>query len=339
MRDVRRCTALWMAVSLGTVLTACGGGGGGGTTTPPPTAYTLTVNTVDPTTGVAMAVSPADNSGAGNGNASFTRTYNSGTTVSITAPASVGGHTFSAWSGCTTAKTVTCSVTVNANTTVTATYLSPSITITPNSAVIGAQVQFNAAMPAGVTGGVTWAVAAPAGSTLSPGTISTSGLYNTPYPAPPSVTVSATSTTDATVVGSVSVSLSQPAASTGPALTLDAGSVTHAINPYVYGMNAFQLPQSEQTPANLSINRWGGDATSRYNYQLDVTSSAADWYFENHTGATGLKDTSQFNQQVQSDLATGTKTMGTVPVNGWVAKDGTSCSFPKATFPSQVAFD
>ena len=51
------------------------------------------------------------------------------------------------------------------------------------------------------------------------------------------------------------------------------------------------------------------------------------------------QDTSEFNQQVQSDLATGTKTIGTVPVNGWVAKDGTSCSFPKTTYPSQVGFD
>ena len=228
---------------------------------------------------------------------------------------------------------------MNSNATVTATYVSPTITVTPNSAVIGTQVQFNAALPIGVTGGVTWTIAPPSGSTLSPGTITTSGLYNTPYPAPASVTVTATSTSDTTVIGTATVALSQPVASTGPALTVDAGTITHAINPYIYGMNAFQLPQSEQTAANLSINRWGGDATSRYNYQLDVTSSASDWYFENHTGATGLKDTGEFNQQVQSDKATGTRTIGTVPVNGWVAKDGTSCSFPKATYPNQVAFD
>ncbi len=118
----------------------------------PSTTYTLTVNTVDPTTGVGMTVAPADNSGAANGNASFTRTYNSGTAVTITAPASAGAHTFSAWSGCTSAKTETCSVTLNANTAVTATYTSPIITITPNSAIIGSQVQFNAALPTGVTG-------------------------------------------------------------------------------------------------------------------------------------------------------------------------------------------
>ena len=56
---------------------------------------------------------------------------------------------------------------------------------------------------------------------------------------------------------------------------------THAINPYIYGWNAFQLSSSAAATANISINRWGGDATSRYNYKLDVTNSASDWYFEN----------------------------------------------------------
>ena len=339
MKNLKDNAALWVAVTLATALTACGGGGGSSTPPPPAATYTLTVNTIDPTTGVGMTVAPADNNGAGNGNASFTRIYNSETAVTITAPASVGSHTFSAWSGCTTANAQTCSVTIGANTTITATYTSPKITVTPNAAIIGAQVQFNAAIPSGVTGGVTWSIAAPSGSSLSPGTISASGLYHTPYPAPATVTVTATSTSDSTVVGSATVTLSQPAPSTGPSLTVDAGSVTHAINPFIYGMNAFQLAAAEQTAANLSINRFGGDATSRYNYQLDVTNSASDWYFENHIGTTGQQDTGQFNQQVLSDQATGTKTIGTVPVNGWVAKDGTSCSFPKSSYPNQVAID
>lgn len=320
-------------------MAGCGGGGGGSITVPPPTTYVLTINTVDPTSGVSLTVAPSDNTGAGNGSSSLTRTYNSGTPVTVTAPASSGSHTFSAWSGCSSAQTETCKVTLNANTTVSATYVSPAITVTPNTAVIGAQVQFNAALPSGVTGGATWTVAAPSGSSLSPGTISSSGLYNTPYPAPTSVTVTVTSTQDTTVVGTATVALTQPAASNGPALSVDAGSLTHAINPYIYGMNAFSLAATTAAQAKIGIDRWGGDATSRYNYQLDVTSSASDWYFENHTGATGLQDTSEFNQQFQADLAIGAKTIGTVPVNGWVAKDGTSCSFPKSNFPSQVAFD
>ena len=331
---------LSVAVTIATVLTGCGSGGAGSTNNnPPPTTYTLTVNSVNPTTGVALTVAPVDMNGAGSGNSSLSRTYSAGTAVTITAPATAGSHTFSSWAGCATAQTVTCSVTMNANATVTATYVSPTISITPSTALIGSEVQFNAALPSGVTGGVKWSVSAPAGSSLSPGTISAGGLYDTPYPAPPAVTVTATSTQDTTVVGSATVTLTQPAQAAGPGLSVDAGTVTHAINPYIYGMNAFQLAGTAAAQSRITIDRWGGDATSRYNYKLDVTSSASDWYFENHTGTTGQQDTGAFNQQVQTDLAIGARTIGTVPVNGWVAKDGTSCSFPKSTYASQVAFD
>jgi Glycoside hydrolase family 44 len=342
MKNSQHNAALWVAVTLASAFTACGGGGGkSSTTSPPPVAtYVLTVNTVDPTAGVGITVAPADNNGAGNGSASFTRTYNSGSAVTITAPASAGSHSFSAWSGCTTANTVTCTVTISANTTITATYSSPKITVTPNSALIGSQVQFNAALPTGVTGGVTWTIAAPSGSSLSPGTISASGLYNTPYPAPATVTVTATSTSDTTVVGTATVTLSQPTASSGPSLTVDVGTVMHTINPYIYGMNAYTLNSSAAKAAAISIDRWGGDATSRYNYLLDVTSSASDWYFENQYGlAGGSESNSSFNAQVTADASVGARTIGTVPVNGWVAKDGTSCSFPVATYPNQAQVD
>ena len=341
MKTLKHNAALWVAVTLAATLSACGGGGGSTSTPPPATTYTLTVNSTNPASGVAMTVAPADKNGSANGSASFTRTYDSGTSVTITAPASAGSHTFSSWTGCTSAATVTCKVTMNANTTISAAYNSPAISVTPNTAVIGTQVQFNAALPTGVTGGVTWSVAAPSGSALSPGTISAAGLYNTPYPAPATVTVTASSTADITVTGSVTVALSQPAASSGPALTVDAGTVTHAINPYIYGMNAFQLAGTTAADAHITIDRWGGDATSRYNYQLDVSNSASDWYFENNIpqGGTGKQDTGAFNAQFQADKAIDAKTIGTVPVNGWVAKDGASCSFPNTTYPHQVAFD
>ena len=341
MKTLQHDAALWAAVTLATLLTACGGGGrSSSTTTPPPTAtYNLSVNTTNPASGVAVTVAPADVSGSAGGTASFTRTYNSGASVTITAPATAGSHTFTSWTGCTSATTVTCKVTMNANATITAAYTSPSITVTPNTAVIGTQVQFSAALPTGVTGNVTWSVSAPSGSALSPGSISATGLYNSPYPAPSTVTVTATSATDTTVTGSVTVTLAQPPVSNGPSLTVDAGTITHAINPYIYGMNAFQLASTAAKNGHITIDRWGGDATSRYNYQLDVTNSASDWYFENNTGATGQQDTGAFNAQVKADQAIGAKTIGTVPVNGWVAKDGTSCSFPKTTYPNQAAFD
>jgi List-Bact-rpt repeat protein len=133
MRNLRRSAAFCIGIGMSLFMTACGGGGS--ITPPPPTTYTLTVNSASPTSGVAITVSPADNNSAANGTTSFTRTYNAGVSVTLTAPATSGGSTFTSWTGCTTATTVTCTVTMNANTTVTANYPTPVTTnvLTVNS--------------------------------------------------------------------------------------------------------------------------------------------------------------------------------------------------------------
>jgi len=344
MKQFGWSAAVWMATGLSLALTACGSGGGGGSTTPPPpTTYVLTVNSATPASGVAITVTPADNNSATNGTSSFTRTYNSGTAVVLTAPATAGGNNFSSWSGCTTTSTTTCNVTVSANTTVTATYAAPKIAITPNPATvtIGSTLQFAAALNGTASTAVTWTIAAPSGSNLSPGTITSTGLYTTPYPAPPTVTVTATSTANTSQSASVIVTLTAPATAAGPALTVNVGNQTHPISPFIYGMSYYSAAADTAAAEAISlpINRWGGDATSRYNYVLDVTNSASDWYFENGVGATGLQDTSSFNATVQANAVIGAKTLGTVPVLGWVSKDGTSCSYPSSTYPQQVSFD
>jgi hypothetical protein len=339
MRSLRKNASAWLGTGLSLLIAACGGGGG--STTTPVTTYVLTVNSVNPASGVAITVTPADNNSATAGSTSFTRTYNSGTSVTLTASATSGSNTFSSWTGCTSSSTITCTVTMNANATVTANYTAPAITVTPDpaTATIGSQLQFAAALNGTTTTAVTWSVAAPTGSSLSAGTISSSGLYTTPYPAPATVTVTATSTADTTQSGSVTVTLSSPSTASGPALAVDATNQTHAISPYIYGWNAFDLISTAGKAANIPLDRFGGNATSRYNYKLDVTNAASDWYFENRNGATGQKDTGEFNAQVTADIAIGAKTLGTVNVLGWVAKDSSSCSFPSSTYPNQYAFD
>src|ERR1017187_3130930 len=104
------------------------------TPAPPPPPRRLTVDSANPASGVAITVTPADNSSATNGNTNFTRTYNSGAAVTLTAPTTSGSNTFSSWAGCTTASTVTCHVTLGANTTVTANYATPTYTLTVDSA-------------------------------------------------------------------------------------------------------------------------------------------------------------------------------------------------------------
>ncbi len=217
------------------------------------------------------------------------------------------------------------------------------VTVTPNpaTATIGATLQFSASVSGSgsYNKAVKWSVAGPSGWTGSIGSINSSGLYETPYPAPPSVTVTATSVSDTTISGTATITLPPPAQATGPALQVDAGNELHPINPYIYGMNAYQLETSAAQAAGISVARWGGDSTSRYNYQLGVTNSSSDRHFENQSSATSVGPTGEFNDLVTSDSSLGITTLGTVPVLGWVAKDGTSCSFPASTYPNQQSVD
>ncbi len=92
------------------------------TTTAP--SYTLTIASSNPGSGVAVSVTPNDRNGQGNGTTQFTRSYNSGTSVTLTAPGTAGGNTFQKWqeNGVDAGTNATTSVTVSANTTMTAVY-------------------------------------------------------------------------------------------------------------------------------------------------------------------------------------------------------------------------
>jgi hypothetical protein len=342
-------TAVLVCGGLSLLIAGCGGGGsstgGGGTQT---TTYTLTVNSATPGSGVAVTASPKDNNSLTSGTTGFTLTYNAGTAVTLTAPATSSSYAFVKWTGCATATTETCSVTLNGNTTVTAAYNQSTITAVtvapnPETATIGTQVQFAATVTGtnSFSSAVTWSVAGPSGSALSAGNITSAGLYTTPYPAPATVTVTATSTQDTTKSGSVTVTLAAPAKAAGPVLSVDTTNQTHAINPYIYGWNNYQLNSSAAQAANITVNRFGGDGSQRYNYLIDDLNSASDWYFENQEGNSSgnTESTGEFNEIVASNNAMGVKTLGTVDVLGWVAKDGSSCSFPVSKYPGQASVD
>ncbi len=245
MTNSRQYLALWLTITIAAALTGCGSGGGGSTTPPPPTTYVLTVSSVNPVSGVTMSVAPADNAGAAGGSATFTRTYNAGTAVTVTAPAAVGNNTFSSWSGCTSSSTETCSVTMNASTTVTATYAAPkttpTLTVTPAlPAVTTAQALSVAVTVSGggtnptPTGSVTLSsgsytsnastlssggatINVPAGA-LAVGSDTLTGTY-TPDSASSSTYNTATGTSSAVTVTAVTSSISVDQSTPGPAVT------------------------------------------------------------------------------------------------------------------------
>ena len=295
MRNLHQNAALWVAVSLATALTACGGGGGGSNTPPPPTTYTLTVNSVNPATGVGMTVTPADNNSATNGSTSFTRTYNSGAAVTVTAPATAGNNTFTSWAGCTTAATVTCHVTVSANTTITATFAAPkttpTVTVTPAAFSITTAQALSVAVS--VSGGGSNPV--PTGSvTLSSGSYTSSaatlsngsGTINVPAGA---LAVGSNILTASYTPDSSSSSTYNTASGTSAAVTVaavvstvavDQASIGPAVSDQLLGMNlaAWYDIGTNATPilnafnaAGIKAVRWpGGSWSDVYHWQSNT---------------------------------------------------------------------
>lgn len=98
----------------------------------------------------------------------------------------------------------------------------------------------------------------------------------------------------------------------GPDLSVDAAASRHSISPYIYGIN--YASKAIATAVRLPVRRWGGNSTSRYNWQIDTSNTGSDWYFENIPPDTSADDF------VAQDISTGTQTLLTVPLIGWVAK-------------------
>ena len=218
------------------------------------------------------------------------------------------------------------------------------VTIAPATAsvAIGTGMQFTATVTGrgSVDQTVTWSVAAADGSTLNPGTITAKGFYQTPYPAPASITITATSKTSPSKFATATVKLTAPASSAGPALSLDAAAKTHPISPLIYGMNGYTLDNSVAEKIKLPVNRWGGDSATRYNYLLDISNGANDFFFETNPDKNDkYPDVSAFNKQVEHDRSTKTLTIGTVPLIGWTTKRVQACSYPLTKYPAQKEVD
>lgn len=90
-----------------------------------PATYTVSVASSNPSSGVAVTVSPSDNNNGGNGNTPFTRTYNGTAAVTLAAPTTAGGNTFSRWQkdGKDYSFAASTTITICGNTTMTAVYV------------------------------------------------------------------------------------------------------------------------------------------------------------------------------------------------------------------------
>ncbi len=127
-------------------------------------------------------------------------------------------------------------------------------------------------------------------------------------------------------------------AATGLTLSVDLSAARHAISPDIYGLNGADPAFAAEI--GMPVARWGGNASTRYNFKNHTYNTGSDWYFENIVA--GPDNTVE--SFVQTNRDRGTKQIVTVPMSGWVAKDSPdthpfACGFPATRFPTQDSFD
>jgi Glycoside hydrolase family 44 len=128
---------------------------------------------------------------------------------------------------------------------------------------------------------------------------------------------------------------------TSLAVTLDVLTNRHSISPYVYG-GAYPQDAPTITDSGLTTVRWGGDATSTYNWQLFTDNAANDYYYEDFNySEIGDADSTQYITDVKT---AGSAPLMTMPMLPWVAKTAEGngnghWSFSVAKYGAQCSVD
>jgi Glycoside hydrolase family 44 len=125
-------------------------------------------------------------------------------------------------------------------------------------------------------------------------------------------------------------------------VNVDANAARHPISPNIYGINYGDA--HDMATLNAPLNRWGGNSTTRYNWQIDAHSAAADWYFETYPDSDGTpgKSADDFVTTTRS-AGNGAEPMITIPMIDYLANLGpgrtTLEGFSVAKYGAQTATD
>jgi hypothetical protein len=111
--------------------------------------------------------------------------------------------------------------------------------------------------------------------------------------------------------------------------------VGHPISPYILGSNHMK-PDSIRD-LGCTINRWGGNRSSKYNWKRDTDSAGKDWFFlnESHASEGTPEEKKRYYKFIKETRDAGADVNFTIPIGPWVAKADAKCSFPISRFAGQ----
>ena len=119
-------------------------------------------------------------------------------------------------------------------------------------------------------------------------------------------------------------------AQTAPTLAVDANAAQHPISQLIYGENNWS-DNGIQELMRIPLVRWGGDDATSFNWQSSIKNNTGDnaWCYENYAISPG------FDSFHETNLRTGTASLGTIPVMDWSPKAVRECSFSVKKYSAQ----
>lgn len=112
-------------------------------------------------------------------------------------------------------------------------------------------------------------------------------------------------------------------------IRVDAAAAVHPISPWIYGVSG--ASKDYLLALKAPLNSWGGNANTRYNWELGhAWNAASDWEYRN--GNYGYQGKSSSDDFITDTIAAGAVPRMSLTTLGWVAKndDNNTCSFPTA---------
>jgi Glycoside hydrolase family 44 len=115
--------------------------------------------------------------------------------------------------------------------------------------------------------------------------------------------------------------------------------VGHPISPYIVGSNHMKPDMIRDL--GCTVNRWGGNRSSKYNWKRDIDSAGSDWFYMNgHSVSEGTPEEKKgYYKFIKETRDAGADVNFTIPIGPWVAKPGGKCSFPLSQYSGQNKSD
>jgi hypothetical protein len=123
-------------------------------------------------------------------------------------------------------------------------------------------------------------------------------------------------------------------------VSVDATANVHPISAMIYG--TAYADATALADLNAQANRYGGNNSSRYNWQVNADNRDQDWFFES-IGDTSATAGERGDTFISTSKSGGAQPLITIPMIGWVAKLGSNraklSSFSIAKYGAQTGHD